>query len=211
MLGVLACLLGLALGDLLSIAVFHATPGYLSFAFPVGNERIVDLAERRACRRVPGWPRRSSGVLWPLRDILHGRCEGDAHPRRRRSGGSGLVSRPALACLAVHDVILLARPQSGLVWLATLVLALVCLLPFALRRRSSLSSSAAQRLLDGAATVLAVTELQTRQTRVRSLAIAATAAVAVFGTVEFQGTQAEPCSAALTPPPATSTRAPTCG
>jgi putative ABC transport system permease protein len=40
-LGVLACVLGLVLGDLLSLAVFRATPGYLSFAFPVGNERIV--------------------------------------------------------------------------------------------------------------------------------------------------------------------------
>jgi putative ABC transport system permease protein len=48
----------------------------------------------------------------------------------------------------------------------------------------------AQRLLDGAASVLTVIELQTPQTRVRSLAIAATAAVAVFGTVAFQGAQA---------------------
>src|ERR1019366_8421737 len=45
-------------------------------------------------------------------------------------------------------------------------------------------------LLDGVASALAVTELQAPQTRVRSLAIAATAAIAVFGTVEFQGTQA---------------------
>jgi len=48
----------------------------------------------------------------------------------------------------------------------------------------------AQRLLNGAASVLAVIELQSPQTRVRSLAIAATAAVAVFGTVAFQGAQA---------------------
>ena len=39
--GVLACALGLALGELLSIALFHSEPGYLSFAFPVGSERVV--------------------------------------------------------------------------------------------------------------------------------------------------------------------------
>jgi putative ABC transport system permease protein len=47
----------------------------------------------------------------------------------------------------------------------------------------------ASNVLDGVGSALAVTELQTPQTRVRSLAIAATAAVAVFGVVEFQGVQ----------------------
>ena len=40
-LGGAAALLGLVLGDLLSIAVFRSNPGYLSFAFPVGSQRIV--------------------------------------------------------------------------------------------------------------------------------------------------------------------------
>jgi hypothetical protein len=31
--GVLSCILGLILGDGLSIVVFNSTPGYLSFAF----------------------------------------------------------------------------------------------------------------------------------------------------------------------------------
>jgi putative ABC transport system permease protein len=40
-LGALGSLLGVGLGELLSIAVFHANPGYLSFAFPIGSQRIV--------------------------------------------------------------------------------------------------------------------------------------------------------------------------
>lgn len=40
-LGVVASLLGLALGDELSLRLFHASPGYLSFAFAVGSQRIV--------------------------------------------------------------------------------------------------------------------------------------------------------------------------
>jgi putative ABC transport system permease protein len=41
-LGVLGCILGLILGDALSIAVFHSNPGYLSYAFPVGSQRVVE-------------------------------------------------------------------------------------------------------------------------------------------------------------------------
>ena len=76
-LGVLACILGLALGELLSIAVFHSTPGYLSFAFPVGNERIVTW-QSVALSICAGLAAACVGVLWPLRDIL-------ARPAARRS------------------------------------------------------------------------------------------------------------------------------
>ena len=40
-LGIVAALAGLVLGDLLSRHVFHSAPGYLSFAFPVGGQRVV--------------------------------------------------------------------------------------------------------------------------------------------------------------------------
>ena len=36
-LGVLASVLGLLLGELLSVALFSSNPGYLSFAFPIGG------------------------------------------------------------------------------------------------------------------------------------------------------------------------------
>ncbi len=41
-LGGVASIVGLALGDALSLTLFHSNPGYLSFAFPVGSQRIVD-------------------------------------------------------------------------------------------------------------------------------------------------------------------------
>lgn len=187
-LGVLACILGLALGELLSIAVFHAIPGYLSFAFPVGSERIVTW-KSVALAVGAGLTAAVAGVLWPLRDILARPLEGGSPSIRRRQWWFRARLAVGLACLAVTILILLMRPQSGLVGLATLVLAMACLLPLLFDGLVALFERT-QRLLDGAATVLAVTELQTRETRVRSLAIAATAAVAIFGTVEFQGTQA---------------------
>ncbi len=186
-LGVLACLLGLALGELLSIAVFHATPGYLSFAFPVGNERIVTW-QSVALAVSAGLAAAVVGVLWPLRDILARPLEGDRPSTRRRRRWIQARLTIGVLCLAVTTLILVVHPQSGFAGIITLVVALVCLLPALFDGLVALFERT-QRLLNGAATVLAVTELQTRETRVRSLAIAATAAVAVFGTVEFQGTQ----------------------
>jgi putative ABC transport system permease protein len=186
-LGVLACLLGLALGELLSIAVFHATPGYLSFTFPVGNERIVTW-QSVALAVAAGFAAAVAGVLWPLRDILGQPLEGE----RPATAGHHWTIHARLAvgllCLLITTLILVVHPQSGFVGIITLVLALVCLLPPLFDGLVALFDHT-QRALDGAATVLAVTELQTRATRVRSLAIAATAAVAIFGIVEFQGTQ----------------------
>src|SRR6185312_6974032 len=67
-LGILASLLGLALGELLSITVFHANTGYLSFGFPVGSRRIVTW-ESVALAVGGGLLAASIGVLTPLRDI----------------------------------------------------------------------------------------------------------------------------------------------
>ncbi len=187
-LGVLACILGLALGDLLSIAVFHAIPGYLSFAFPVGTGRIVTW-KSVALAVGAGLTAAIAGVLWPLRDILAQPLEGERSSTHRRRWWFRTRLAVGLVCLACTIPILLFRPQNGLVGLATLAVAMGCLLPLLFDGLVALFERT-QRLLDGAATVLAVTELQTRETRVRSLAIAATAAVAIFGTVEFQGTQA---------------------
>jgi putative ABC transport system permease protein len=187
-LGVLACVIGVALGDLLSIAVFHAIPGYLSFAFPVGTGRIVTW-KSVALAVGAGLTAAVAGVLWPLRDILAQPLEGERSSTRRRRWWFRTRLTVGLLCLACTIPILIFRPQSGLVGLATLVVAMACLLPLLFDGLVALFERT-QRLLDGAATVLAVTELQTRETRVRSLAIAATAAVAIFGTVEFQGTQA---------------------
>jgi putative ABC transport system permease protein len=186
-LGVLACILGLVLGEALSVALFHAVPGYLSFAFPVGNQRIVTWSSV-ALAVGAGLTAAVAGVLWPLRDILAQPLDGNRSALRhnRRWIQTRLVV--GLLCLAGTTSILVAHPQSGFIGIVTLVVALVCLLPLLFDGLVTFFERT-QRGLNGAATVLAVTELQTRETRVRSLAIAATAAIAVFGTVEFQGTQ----------------------
>jgi putative ABC transport system permease protein len=184
-LGVLGCILGLALGDILSIAVFRSTPGYLAFAFPVGNARIVTW-QSVALAVGAGLAAAVIGVLWPVREIL-------ARPLRPRSDSAD--RRPVwiaarltggVLCLLLTTFTLLADTHAAVVGNVALVAALVCLLPFLFDGLVS-AFDHASNLLNGVASAIAVTELQTPQSRVRSLAIAATAAVAVFGVVEFQG------------------------
>jgi putative ABC transport system permease protein len=187
-LGVLACIIGLALGDLLSIAVFHSTPGYLSFAFPIGNSRIVTLSSI-ALAVTAGMVAACLGVLWPLRDILVRPLE-DVQAGRGRAG-RWVAARLALGllCLGITSVVLAVRPQDANLGSVALLVALVCLLPFMFDGLVQLFDWA-QRPFNGASPIIAVTELRTPPTRVRSLAIAATGAVAVFGTVAIQGAQA---------------------
>lgn len=187
-LGVLACLIGVALGDLLSLVVFRATPGYLSFAFPVGNERIV-LWQSVALSVGAGLVAALLGVLWPLRDVItHPLQAGEIISAEARSSRPMARLGVGLASLSLTVVVLVVDPTAASLGDLTLIVALVCLLPFLFDLLLS-AFDALQRPFDGASPVIAVTELRTPPTRVRSLAIAATAAVAVLGTVAVQGSQ----------------------
>ena len=68
MLGGAAAVLGLALGDALSLLVFGASPGYLSFAFPVGSQRIVTW-QSVAVAAGAGMLAACVGVLAPMRGV----------------------------------------------------------------------------------------------------------------------------------------------
>jgi putative ABC transport system permease protein len=67
-LGVLASLPGLVLGDLLSISLFDSNPGYLQLAFPIGSQRIVTWQSAAIAAGV-GLLAACVGVLTPLREI----------------------------------------------------------------------------------------------------------------------------------------------
>jgi putative ABC transport system permease protein len=189
-LGVLACILGLVLGELLSIAAFHATPGYLASAFPVGDDRVVTW--RSVALAVgAGLLAAVVGVLWPLRGILARPLQAEDHPEHAAGGVGGWNAvrlADGLLCFAITTVILVVRPKDAFLGSVTLIVALACLLPFFFDGIVA-AFERVQRLGGGAASLLAITELQTPRTRVRSLAIAATAAVAVFGIVAVDGAQ----------------------
>lgn len=186
-LGVLACGLGLVLGDLLSIAVFRATPGYLTFAFPVGSERVI-TTQTVVLAVAVGMAAAIGGVLWPVRAILWGPGEeGERRPEHRRRWAAGALAL-GVACLAVTTYTLLADPSLAVLGNITLVGALACFLPFVFDAAVRLFERFSD-VLDDMGSGLAVSELEAPPARVRYLAIAGTAALAVFGVVEFGGVQ----------------------
>ena len=104
-LGILASALGLLLGELLSVAVFSSNPGYLSFAFPIGAQRIVAW-QSVVLAVAGGLLAAGTGVLVPLRrDIAERRAEFIQTPTDRPRARAWWPLPAALVFLAVTTVI----------------------------------------------------------------------------------------------------------
>ncbi len=185
--GVLACALGVLLGLFLSVEVFHAQPGYLSFAFPVGSQRVVTWPTV-ALTVGAGLLAAFVGVMAPLRAILARPLRFSAAAERAPRGSTVFRVILGTVCLAITTLILLLRPQAAVAGSFTLIVALLALLPL-LFDGIVAGFTGIQRHFHAASTVLALEELKDPQTRVRSLAVAATGAIAVFGSVAIAGAQ----------------------
>lgn len=185
-LGVIASALGLLLGEVLSVALFSSSPGYLSFAFPIGSERIVTW-KSVAFAVLGGMLAAAAGVLVPLQAAITERpmrvAQTSIAPLR---GHAGVLLAVAGAFLAGTTIILRAAPQAAIVGVISLTASLLLCLP-ALLDLVVRGGARLQHLMSGAASYLALIELRSRAHRSRSLAIAATGAIAVFGSVSIQG------------------------
>ncbi|MGA2455911.1 MAG: FtsX-like permease family protein [Solirubrobacteraceae bacterium] len=182
-LAVLGCVLGLALGDALSIAAFDRTPGYLASAFPVGNSRII-TARSVILAVLAGSASAAGGVLWPMRELL---LRTSTPPSPRWVTGSRLLV--AVICATVTTIVLIARPQDAFLGSATLIIALLALMPTAFHAVLFAFERVQRLAIGGAATELAVDSLRASRVRVRALAIAVLSGVAVFGTISIGGAE----------------------
>jgi putative ABC transport system permease protein len=185
-LGVAATLIGLLLGELVSVALFDSNPGYLSFAFPIGAQRIVTFSSL-ALAVGGGFLAACVGVLAPLRGEIFSQLGGFLKTPGRRAGERRrwLLGGSAV-CLAATTAILLAAPQAAIVGVVSLTLALILCLPVLLDLALH-AFNRIQRMMTGASSYLAVVELRSQANQARSIAIAATGAIAVFGSVSIQG------------------------
>jgi putative ABC transport system permease protein len=184
-LGAVACFAGLALGEVLSMALFDSNPGYLSFAFPVAPHRIVTW-QSVAIGAGGGMLAALIGVLAPLRSAVFS-TRGEPSVRARPLGGHSRlwILVGGLACLAATTVIVVAAPSAAIAGVVSLAAALLLLLPLALEG-VTLAFDRLQGRFAGASPYLAVVELRSPANRARSIAVAATGAIAVFGTVSIQ-------------------------
>jgi putative ABC transport system permease protein len=184
-LGLVACALGLALGEELSIHLFHSNPAFLSLAFAVGPARAVSL-QSVAVAAAGGMLAALVAVLGPMRPMF---SRGPlfavgAAPRVRSERHEGRLALTGLTCLGAATAILLTAPQAAIAGMVLLVGALLLVLPLALGLTLTLLKRLA-RTMTGAVPHVAAMELDAARTR--AVAITATGAIAIFGSVAIQG------------------------
>ncbi|MFI4990991.1 MAG: FtsX-like permease family protein [Solirubrobacterales bacterium] len=185
-LGVVASALGLLLGEELSLRLFHASPGYLSFAFPVGSQRIVSW-QAVALAVLGGILAACVGVLGPMRDTFIARPLARGGQRASRLGARTALSIGIL-CLVATTFVLLLAPADAVVGIVTLTVALLLLLP---RLLGAVIALASRLTLDLRARAPSVALSELRSAWARTVGIAATGALAVFGSVAIQGAHAD--------------------
>ncbi len=192
-LGVPASLLGLGAGYLLSSGVFHQSTDYLAEAFTLSGATIVSA---RAVLLALG-----GGILatclastLPLLDLRRGRAR-DAIYEQRGAPGSGLnrglrarLAVAALALLAAATALWTLLPAAAIPATALLALATVLAVPLAFAAVLHGADALGERLQRVSILPLALSSL--RATTLRSLALAATGAVALFGSVALGGSRA---------------------
>lgn len=193
MLGVVGALIGLALGDGLSRSLLQVQPGYLSLAFPVGSQRFIGLPSVL----IPvagGIVAAVLGVMLPLwREIfsINSRSAARSSRTARLSASRLSLLGGGVVCAGVATLLLASGIHSvgeATIAFFSLTLALLLILPAAFTATIGLIDRA-QRPTIGVSSRIATIELLSSTTRSRSLAIAATGAIAVFGSVAIEGAQ----------------------
>jgi putative ABC transport system permease protein len=191
LLGAVASLAGLALGNVLSRTLFDQVPAYLAFAFPIGTQRIVTTSSV-VLAFGGGMLATLVATLPPALDLRPGRPFDAVF---RETGGSeageGMPARTVAAVAAVGVAIVLGATVTvllapGLTMLAGVALALasVCLVPAAFVASAQLLGRLGRRLRGS---MLPVAVMELRATTTRSVALAGVGALAVYGSVAVEG------------------------
>ena len=191
-LGIAALIVGLLAGFLLSRGAFHQSPGYLSQAFTLGTNTVIGVS--------PVLLAFASGVLatclasgLPLLDLRRSNAL-DAVYAEDGMPGSGLNSSTqrwlagvALGLVVLASALFALVPSAALIVCVLLAVATVLTVPSALAGVLGLASAIARRYEKLMLLTAALTSL--RATTMRSLALAATGAVALFGSVALGGSR----------------------
>jgi putative ABC transport system permease protein len=187
-LGTAACALGLLLGDLLSRDAFRGVPGYLTFAFAIGDQRIVEPTSV-VLAVAGGIAATLLAALRPLTDLVSRRPLDDAYREDDERDEDAFLPRRWLvvggvALLAAASGVLLLVPAATAAGIVLLVAGMLLLIPAILALALRLFEALSHRLRSS---VLVVALGELRATTTRSLALAATGALAVFASVAVEG------------------------
>jgi putative ABC transport system permease protein len=186
LLGILASLLGLLIGDVLSRTLFHTTPSYLASAFSLGTQTVIGLRPL-LLSFFGGVVATCLAAAPPLMDLRHSRAVDavyfeDGEPGQALGGHAQLwLFVAAVALIVLSSGPLLVWPAAIVTATIGLALATLLAIPFVFQGMVWLTEQVAACSVRLNMLTVAVRAL--RGTTVRSLALAATGAVAVFGCV----------------------------
>lgn len=191
-LGVAGSVLGIVLGDQVARRLFDETPSFLQYAFPVGPGRVVELRDV-VIAAAGGLAASCAAVLAPTTAVALGWSEGAGVRATRRARATWLTAGCGLVSLAAGVAIVVTAPASatlGIAGLAALTVAMLLLLPSLLRILVT-TLEVGTRHIRSVVPFIATFDLRDPTAHARSLAVAATGAVAVFGSVALQGAHAD--------------------
>lgn len=191
-LGLSATVVGLIVGYALSRGVFHQPTGYLAEAFTLSSGTVVGAAPLLVAS-IGGVLATCLASAIPLLDLRRGRAR-DAVYREAGVPGNALylgaqrwLFAAGIGLIILASVLFATTPSAAIASCAMLAAATLLAVPLtfsAVLHAGALLAERRQRL-----TVLPVALASLRASTVRSLALAATGAVALFGSVALGGSR----------------------
>lgn len=190
-LGLVASVVGVIIGDILSRSLFHETPGYLAAAFALGTQTVI------------GWQpvvfSIAGGVIAtclaaapPLLDLRRSRAVDGVYYERGEPGQAIAKNVQVWLFVAALGVILVSNgallilgPDAAVIAIVGIAVAALLAIPFSFTLVVRAAQSIARRTHRLNMLLMATRAL--RATTARSLALAATGAIAVFGSVAAEG------------------------
>ncbi len=192
-LGLLASLVGVALGDVLAHTVLHQVPIYLAVAFPVGTNQVIHLSTVLVAIGF-GVLATLFACLAPVIDL---RSDGPADAVLHRPGEPGQsISKKTTAKLGalgagivvVVTVAVLLDTSLTVVGGILLALAAICLIPLIFNAVTAGLRPISKRIRGS---MLSVAVIELDATTTRSVALAAVAALAIYGSVAIGGARSD--------------------
>jgi putative ABC transport system permease protein len=189
MLGLFASLAGVGLGEVLARTLFHQVPAYLTVAFPVGAEQGLSASTALVAVGC-GVLATALASLAPVFDLRPGRSADAVF--REMDSGSELIRPSTIRRTALVGLVLIASVGALVALLPTLTifggvalaLATLCLMPAVLAGMVRVLPRLTEQSRSGTV-IVAVCELRAITTR--SIALAAIAGLAVYGSVAIGG------------------------
>ncbi len=184
-LGIVASLFGLLGGYALSIGVFQQSPDYLTKAFTLGTSTVIGAR--------PVLVAFAGGILAtflastvPLSDLRRGRALDSAFADAEEAADRATVATRSLTAMTIGlllaaTALFVLLPSAAIIACVLLALATMVAVPLVLK--AVLGAAEALALRRESLTVLPLALASLKTTTLRSLALAATGAVALFGSV----------------------------